>query len=161
MAVLARAALMGARGNSGVILSQMLRAYVHHLAGAAVADKPAETIAAAMAVGDRSQLRRRRHARRGHDPQRVPRGLRRSCGGRRSRARTRDVFTAAAAAARAALARTPEQRTCWPVPGSSTPAAEGCASCSTRSRRPPPGAGHRPCAPDRHPSDPGRGGAAR
>jgi dihydroxyacetone kinase-like predicted kinase len=49
MAVLARAALMGARGNSGVILSQMLRAYVHHLAGAAIADRPAETIAAAMA----------------------------------------------------------------------------------------------------------------
>ena len=34
MALLARAALMGARGNSGVILSQMLRAYVTHLAGA-------------------------------------------------------------------------------------------------------------------------------
>jgi uncharacterized protein len=49
MAVLARAALMGARGNSGVILSQMLRAYVHHLAGAAIEDRPAETIAAAMA----------------------------------------------------------------------------------------------------------------
>ena len=49
MAVLARAALMGARGNSGVILSQMLRAYVRHLAGAAIADRPAETIAAAMA----------------------------------------------------------------------------------------------------------------
>ena len=45
MAVLARAALLGARGNSGVILSQMLRAYVRHLAGAAIADKPAETIA--------------------------------------------------------------------------------------------------------------------
>ena len=50
MAVLARAALMGARGNSGVILSQMLRAYVRHLAGAAIADRPAETIAAPLAL---------------------------------------------------------------------------------------------------------------
>ena len=39
-------ALMGARGNSGVILSQMLRAYVRHLAGAAIESRPAETIAA-------------------------------------------------------------------------------------------------------------------
>ena len=47
MAVLARATLMGARGNSGVILSQMFRAYVHHLAGAGLQDRPAQTIAAA------------------------------------------------------------------------------------------------------------------
>ena len=33
--------------------------------------------------------------------------------------------------------------TCWPRPGSSTPAVAGCASCSTRSRRRPPGAGRR------------------
>ncbi|MBC2933344.1 DAK2 domain-containing protein [Nocardioides sp. zg-1228] len=109
MAVLARAALMGARGNSGVILSQMLRAYVRHLAGAAVADRPAETIAAAMAeateasyaaVGVPVEGTILTVARAASDA-----AVEAAAGG----ARTRDVFTAAAAAARAALLRTPEQ----------------------------------------------------
>ena len=77
MALLARAALMGARGNSGVILSQMLRAYVTHLAAAdgeraARADHRRGDV-----VGHRRQLRRRRHAGRGHDPHRRPGRLRR------------------------------------------------------------------------------------
>lgn len=110
MAVLARAALMGARGNSGVILSQMLRAYVRHLAGAAIADKPAETIAAAMAeateasyaaVGTPVEGTMLTVSRAASDAALEVAG--------RGAARTRDVFTAAAAAARAALARTPEQ----------------------------------------------------
>ena len=46
--MLARAALLGARGNSGVILSQMLRAYVGHLAGPDAESAGAQTIAAAM-----------------------------------------------------------------------------------------------------------------
>ncbi|HEV2796887.1 MAG TPA: DAK2 domain-containing protein, partial [Nocardioides sp.] len=50
MALLARAALMGARGNSGVILSQMLRAYGTHLAGADGGHPRAQTIAAAMSA---------------------------------------------------------------------------------------------------------------
>jgi DAK2 domain fusion protein YloV len=109
MAVLARAALMGARGNSGVILSQMLRAYVRHLAGAEIADRPAETIAAAMAeatdasyaaVGVPVEGTMLTVSRAASDA-----ALETAARG----ARTREVFSAAAAAARAALARTPEQ----------------------------------------------------
>ena len=109
MAVLARAALMGARGNSGVILSQMLRAYVRHLAGAEIADRPAETIAAAMAeatdasyaaVGVPVEGTMLTVSRAASDA-----ALETAARG----ARTRDVFSAAAAAARAALERTPEQ----------------------------------------------------
>ncbi|MFC7725257.1 DAK2 domain-containing protein [Nocardioides sp. GCM10028917] len=109
MAVLARAALLGARGNSGVILSQMLRAYVHHLAGAAIADKPAETIAAAMAEATEAS-----YAAVGSPVEGTILSVSRAASDAALEtaargARTRDVFTAAAAAARAALARTPEQ----------------------------------------------------
>nr|WP_300045834.1 DAK2 domain-containing protein [uncultured Nocardioides sp.] len=109
MAVLARAALMGARGNSGVILSQMLRAYVRHLAGAAIADKPAETIAAAMAEATEAS-----YAAVGAPVEGTILSVSRAASDAAMEAagrgaRTRDVFTAAAAAARAALARTPEQ----------------------------------------------------
>ncbi|WP_210648670.1 DAK2 domain-containing protein [Nocardioides sp. SYSU D00065] len=110
MAVLARAALMGARGNSGVILSQMLRAYVRHLAGADIEDHPAQTIAAAMAeateasyaaVGAPVEGTILSVSRAASDAARVA--------AQEPGARARDVFTAAAAAARVALARTPEQ----------------------------------------------------
>ncbi|NYE34952.1 hypothetical protein F4692_000056 [Nocardioides cavernae] len=109
MAVLARAALMGARGNSGVILSQMLRAYVRHLASAEIADRPAETIAAAMAEATEAS-----YAAVGAPVEgtilTVSRAASDAALATAARgARTRDVFTAAAAAARAALARTPEQ----------------------------------------------------
>jgi hypothetical protein len=109
MAVLARAALMGARGNSGVILSQMLRAYVHHLAGAAIADKPAETIAAAMAEATEAS-----YAAVGTPVEGTMLTVSRAASDAALEAagrgaRTRDVFTAAAAAAREALAHTPEQ----------------------------------------------------
>ncbi|KQV72891.1 Dak phosphatase [Nocardioides sp. Root122] len=110
MAVLARAALLGARGNSGVILSQMFRAYVRHLAGAALQDQPAQTIAAAMAeatdasyaaVGTPVEGTILTVSRAASDAARVA--------AQQPGARTRDVFTAAAVAARAALAKTPEQ----------------------------------------------------
>lgn len=109
MAVLARAALMGARGNSGVILSQMLRAYVRHLAGAAIEDRPAETIAAAMAEATEAS-----YAAVGTPVEGTMLTVSRAASDAALEAagrgvRTRDVFTAAAAAARAALARTPEQ----------------------------------------------------
>ena len=109
MAVLARAALMGARGNSGVILSQMLRAYVHHLAGAEIADKPAETIAAAMAEATEAS-----YAAVGTPVEGTILTVSRAASdaalaAAASGARTRDVVTAAAAAAREALAHTPEQ----------------------------------------------------
>ncbi len=110
MALLARAALMGARGNSGVILSQMLRAYVTHLAGVDTDDRRAQTIAAAMsaatdasyaAVGTPVEGTILSVARAASDAAMAAAEL--------PGARARDVFTAAAAAARAALARTPDQ----------------------------------------------------
>ena len=110
MALLARAALMGARGNSGVILSQMLRAYVAHLAGATSDDRRAQTIAAAMAaatdasyaaVGTPVEGTILTVARAASDAAVAAAEL--------PGARARDVFTSAAAAARVALARTPDQ----------------------------------------------------
>ena len=50
MTVLARAALLGARGNSGVILSQMLRAFVRQLAAAKAEDRRADVMATAMSA---------------------------------------------------------------------------------------------------------------
>ncbi len=110
MALLARAALMGARGNSGVILSQMLRAYVTHLATAGTGEPRAQTIAAAMhaatdasyaAVGTPVEGTILTVARAASDAALATATA--------EGARARDVFTAAAAAARVALARTPEQ----------------------------------------------------
>ena len=164
MALLARAALMGARGNSGVILSQMLRAYVTHLAGAdgdgaARADHRRGDVG-----GHRRQLCRRRHARRGHHPQRGPRRLRRRARHRRRApdARARDVFTAAAAAARVALARTPEQLAVLAQAGVVDAGGRGLMRRARRGRDhghgPPPDAVRRS---DRHPPDPGRRRACR
>ena len=110
MALLARAALMGARGNSGVILSQMLRAYVAHLAAAGPDDGRASTIAAAMAAATDAS-----YAAVGTPVEGTILTVARAASdaavatAESPRARARDVFTAAAAAARAALARTPEQ----------------------------------------------------
>ena len=110
MALLARAALMGARGNSGVILSQMLRAYVAHLAAAGTDDRRASTIAAAMAAATDAS-----YAAVGTPVEGTILTVARAASdaavatAESPRARARDVFTAAAAAARAALARTPEQ----------------------------------------------------
>lgn len=110
MALLARAALMGARGNSGVILSQMLRGYVTHLAGAGLEDRRAQTIAAAMAAATDAS-----YAAVGVPVEGTILTVARAASdaalavAERPGARARDVFTAAAAAARTALARTPEQ----------------------------------------------------
>ena len=110
LTLLARAALMGARGNSGVILSQMLRAYVAHLAAADLDERRADTIAAALAaatdasyaaVGTPVEGTILTVARAASDAARATADI--------PGARARDVFTSAAAAARVALARTPEQ----------------------------------------------------
>lgn len=110
MALLARAALMGARGNSGVILSQMLRGYVTHLAAAGLEDRRARTIAAAMAAATDAS-----YAAVGVPVEGTILTVARAASdaavavAERPGARARDVFAAAAAAARTALARTPEQ----------------------------------------------------
>lgn len=110
MSLLARAALMGARGNSGVILSQMLRAYVGHLAAAGLDDRRAQTVAEALAAATDAS-----YAAVGTPVEGTILTVSRAASdaalaaAARPGARARDVFTTAAAAARTALARTPEQ----------------------------------------------------
>jgi len=105
-----RGALLGARGNSGVILSQMLGAFVLRLVEAPAGERNARSVAEAMraatdasyaAVGrpvEGTILTVASAAAAAADVAAGP-----------DRARARDVFAAAAKAARQALARTPEQ----------------------------------------------------
>src|SRR6478672_305960 len=110
LAACSRGALLGARGNSGVILSEMLGAICHRIAASGPGDRNAVVMAEALrqaadasyaAVGtpvEGTMLTVARAAavaaeQRAADPS----------------ARARDVFTAAAAAAREALTHTPEQ----------------------------------------------------
>jgi uncharacterized protein len=105
-----RGALLGARGNSGVILSQLLGALVGRMARAEDGDRNATVMAEAMAeaseaayaaVGTPVEGTILTVARAASDA-----AVRRA---RDDRARARDVFAAAAEAAREALAHTPEQ----------------------------------------------------
>jgi uncharacterized protein len=105
-----RGALLGARGNSGVILSQLLGALVGRMARAEEGDRNATVMAEAMAeaseaayaaVGTPVEGTILTVARAASDA-----AVRRA---RDDRARARDVFAAAAEAAREALAHTPEQ----------------------------------------------------
>ena len=68
-------ALMGARGNSGVILSQILRGIASTLKAADAGDRRGRR--RGPGGGDRGRLRRRAHPGRGHDPDRRA-GVRRS-----------------------------------------------------------------------------------
>ncbi|MEO5663117.1 MAG: DAK2 domain-containing protein [Nocardioides sp.] len=108
--IVARGALLGARGNSGVILSQMLGAYVARLAEETGETRNARVAAEAMqratdasyaAVGVPVEGTILSVARAASDAAMASAAV--------DGARTRDVFTAAGAAAREALARTPTQ----------------------------------------------------
>ncbi|WP_395694249.1 DAK2 domain-containing protein [Nocardioides sp.] len=106
----ARGALLGARGNSGVILSEMLGAIVRRIARAGAEERNAIVMADALrqasdaayaAVGvpvEGTMLTVARAAAEAAESVAAADGV-----------RARDVFTASAAAAREALARTPEQ----------------------------------------------------
>ncbi len=105
-----RGALLGARGNSGVILSQILGAIALRIARATSQEHNATVMAEAMAeateasyaaVGTPVEGTILTVARAASDA-----AVRRAA---EPRARARDVFTAAAAAAREALLHTPEQ----------------------------------------------------
>ncbi len=112
LAAFARGALLGARGNSGVILSQILTGVVQRLA-AAVAEptRPSGPVmaeafaqaadAAYAAVGTPVEGTILTVARAAADAALTRAGV--------GQARVRDIFTASARAAREALARTPEQ----------------------------------------------------
>ncbi len=110
LTALARGALLGARGNSGVILSEMLGAIARRISSATAEERNAEIMADALrqateasyaAVGQPVEGTMLTVARAASDAagDLVAQGT----------PRARDVFTAAAAAAREALARTPEQ----------------------------------------------------
>lgn len=110
LAALARGALLGARGNSGVIFSEMLGAIARRLA----AGTPDERNAVVMAEALR-QANEAAYAAVGQPVEgtmlTVGRAAADAAAERAAEpdARARDVFAAAAEAARAALARTPEQ----------------------------------------------------
>ena len=110
LAAFRRAALLGARGNSGVILSQLLGALVARIGRARHGERNATIMAEAMAeateaayaaVGTPVEGTILTVARAASDA-----AVRRAAD---ERARARDVFAAAAGAAREALAHTPEQ----------------------------------------------------
>jgi DAK2 domain fusion protein YloV len=110
LAACSRGALLGARGNSGVILSEMLGAICHRIAASRPEERNAVVMAEALrrasdasyaAVGTPVEGTMLTVARAAADAA----GVR----AEDPAARARDVFTAAAAAAREALARTPEQ----------------------------------------------------
>ena len=111
LAAFRRGALLGARGNSGVILSEMLGAIARRIdrGRSGGAQRPRDGRCAR--VRHRRQLRSGRGARRGDDPDRQPGGLR--ARPRRSpRPPTPGLATCSRplpAAARTALALTPEQ----------------------------------------------------
>ncbi|UMG93070.1 DAK2 domain-containing protein [Nocardioides sp. TF02-7] len=110
LAAFARGALLGARGNSGVILSEMLGAIARRLASASGEHRNAEVMAEALqrateasyaAVGEPVEGTMLTVVRAASD----------AAGelAKDPKARTRDVLAGAAAAAREALGRTPEQ----------------------------------------------------
>ena len=110
LAALGRGALLGARGNSGVILSQMLGAIAGRIARSTAEERNAVVVADALreatdasyaAVGEPVEGTMLTVARAAADAALAD--------AERPGARAREVFTAAAAAAREALARTPEQ----------------------------------------------------
>jgi uncharacterized protein len=109
LAALRRGALLGARGNSGVILSQMLGALASTIAGAPAGERNASIMARALREATEGA-----YAAVGTPVEgtilTVVRAAAEAAEGRAAQegARARDVFTAAAAAAREALARTPE-----------------------------------------------------
>jgi hypothetical protein len=110
LAAFRRGALLGARGNSGVILSQLLGALVARIARAAPGERNATMMADAMARASAAA-----YAAVGTPVEGTILTVARAAAeaavrrGEDERARARDVFAAAAEAAREALAHTPEQ----------------------------------------------------
>ena len=155
LAAFARGALLGARGNSGVILSSLVGALCKRLGEAGPDDRSAQVFAEGMALATAGRLRRGRPARRGHDPLRRP-GRRRRRGrvgrGPRPPARARDPGGGRRGPRRPWPAP-PTSCRCCATPASSTPAVAGCAWCSTPPR--PRVTGRAPVATHRRRSAPG------
>ena len=111
LAAFARGALLGARGNSGVILSEMLGAIARRIAAATPRGAQRGGDGRGAAPRHRGELRRRGGAGRGHHAHRLP-GRLRGRAGAWPRSPTPGPATCSRPpplAAREALARTPEQ----------------------------------------------------
>ena len=148
-----RGALLGARGNSGVILSEMLRAIIRRIAEAQPGGAQRRGHGRRAAAGDRGELRRGRYAGRGHHALGLP-GR-----GRRGRGAAVDEEPDGA------LARRPHHQCrcrprgarphARPAPGArgrrawSTPAAVASWSSSTPPRPHSPASGRRQVEPGR------------
>ncbi|WP_224769400.1 DAK2 domain-containing protein [Nocardioides ochotonae] len=110
LATFARGALLGARGNSGVILSEMLGAIARRISRAGADETNATVMAEALQAASDAA-----YAAVGTPVEGTMLSVMRAAAtaamecASRSRARGRDVFAAAAGGARDALARTPEQ----------------------------------------------------
>jgi DAK2 domain fusion protein YloV len=110
LAALSRGALLGARGNSGVILSEMLGAIARRISSATTDDRNAEVMAEAL-----RQATEASYAAVGEPVEGTMLTVARAASDaavdavKDPTARTRDVLRAAAAAAREALGHTPEQ----------------------------------------------------
>jgi DAK2 domain fusion protein YloV len=110
LAALSRGALLGARGNSGVILSEMLGALGRRISHAGAEERNAVIMADAL-----SQAAEASYAAVGTPVEGTMLSVIRAAAeaatvaAKETGARSRDVFTVAAAAARVALAKTPEQ----------------------------------------------------
>ena len=110
LAAFSRGALLGARGNSGVILSEMLGAIARRIAQAQPAERNAHVMAEALAQATDAS-----YAAVGTPVEGTMLTVTRAASeaaaevAKEADARARDVFAAAAGAARKALARTPEQ----------------------------------------------------
>ncbi|MXG88079.1 DAK2 domain-containing protein [Nocardioides flavescens] len=150
-----RGALMGARGNSGVILSEMLRAIVRRLAAATPQERNAAVMVEALrAASDAS------YAAVGEPVEGTMLSVCRAAAEageelleRGAAGRSRDVLFAGAAAAREALARTPEQLQTLRDAGVVDAGGRGvvvvldAAETALTGRRPAQEPGHRPALP--------------
>ena len=128
---LAKGALVGARGNSGVILSQVLRGVAEAVASVAGSAPAGAVLADALGRAHRFATAAVSRPREGT----VLTVLAAAAGAARATGSDRldDVAVAAADAAGAALQATTGSCRSWRGPGSSTPVAWGSTSCSTRS----------------------------
>ena len=102
-----RAALMSARGNSGVILSQIVRGAADELGAAGTTDSA--TVARALPRRERRGVPGGPQARRGDDADRDPRARRGGGGSSRLRRRPAELCSILVERGEEAVARTPEQ----------------------------------------------------
>jgi hypothetical protein len=150
------ALLLGARGNSGVILSQMLGASPRGSPAPAPDERKSVVLAEALRDGGhRGQLRRGRHAGRGHDPQRDAAAAEAAMAVAPDGAPAPTCFTLRPRRPARRWPARPSSSSSSPTPASSTPAAAG--SCVILDAAETALTGRRRSTPSRHrrrPTDP-------